>query len=254
MGGAASGKYTVKSCGNAHAWCRVCRPEQIAKLSKPKPPPKPGMPPCRKCGRCDYCLGLTAPEGMKVCRDCRETKPLTAFSRRNDTGGYRNQCMKCHNGGMEIARCEGCGTKFGRWSDGRTLCEKCRPPLTKPCARCGTEFTGSMDQRRYCSAECRVAAFKEKRNAAHKSHRLKALQAYGGPVPACACCGERELLFLALDHVNGGGVQQRTDLGGGGYWNWLRKNNYPEGFRVLCHNCNHGRYLNGGTCPHEAAR
>lgn len=251
MGGAASGKYAVKSCGKAHAWCKVCRPEQLEKLRKPKPPPRPGTPPCRNCGRCDTCLGLVAPEGMKVCRKCGEIKPIGAFARRTDVRTVRNQCMKCRNGGQEVARCEGCGTTFGRWSDGRKLCAKCRPPLKKPCARCGTEFAGSMDQRRYCSPGCRDAAFKDKRNAAHKALRVEILRAYGGPEPACVCCGEAGLLFLALDHVNGGGGSQRRQLGGGGYYAWLRKNNYPEGFRVLCHNCNMGRQLNGGVCPHE---
>lgn len=250
MGGAASGKYTVKSCGNAHAWCSKCRPEQIAKLRKPKPPPKPGMPPCRKCGSCDYCLGLAAPEGMKICRKCRETKPVAAFAKRKDVGTYRNQCMKCSNSRQQTTRCEECGRKFGRWSDGRTLCAQCRPPLTKPCARCGTPFAGSMDQRRYCSPECRDAAFKDKRDEARRDLRLAALQAYGGPEPACNCCGETIPQFLALDHINGGGHKQRKELGGGGYWTWLRRNGYPPGFQILCHNCNFGRQINGGVCPH----
>jgi hypothetical protein len=35
---------------------------------------------------------------------------------------------------------------------------------------------------------------------------------------------------------------------------WRRcgqKHGYPEGFQVLCMNCNWGRYRNGGVCPHE---
>lgn len=254
MGGAASGKFTVKSCGKAHAWCGVCRPEQAAAQRKAPAPPKVYVRPCRNCGRCDACLGLNAPEGMKVCRKCREAKPFSAFARRNDTGGYRNECMKCRNGHMKAARCEKCGHWFPRHADHRTLCGKCRPPLTKPCARCGTEFTGSMGQRRYCSPECRDAALKEKVTAARRSQRMEALLAYSpSGTPACECCGESTLTFLALDHVNGGGGKQHKELGGGGYYTWLRRNNYPEGFRVLCHNCNMGRQLNGGTCPHVEA-
>jgi hypothetical protein len=111
-----------------------------------------------------------------------------------------------------------------------------------------------MDQRRYCSPECRAAALKDQRDAVRKAQRLEALRAYsGGGEPACACCGESILLFLALDHVNGGGYQQHRELGGGGFYSWLRKNNYPEGFQLLCHNCNFGRQLNGGVCPHVGA-
>lgn len=252
MPGASSGNYNVKSCGKAHAWCTECRPEMAAALRKPKPPRKEHDKPCRNCGRCDTCLGLTAPEGMKVCRDCRETKPLSAFARRNDTGGYRNQCMQCRNGGMTSPRCEGCGKPFARLgSTERTLCAACRPSLTKSCARCGKEFVGSMEQRRYCSPDCRDATLDEQRKEARRKRRLEALQAYGGEIPQCVCCGEGTLLFLALDHINGGGHAQRKETGGGGFYNWLRRHNYPAGFRVLCHNCNLGRQLNGGTCPHQ---
>ncbi|WP_405676799.1 hypothetical protein OG292_19350 [Streptomyces sp. NBC_01511] len=65
------------------------------------------------------------------------------------------------------------------------------------------------------------------------------------------CCGEQKPSFLALDHIDGGGHRQRKETGGGGFWIWLHRNNYPAGFRVLCHNCNFGRQLNGGICPHE---
>lgn len=251
MGGASSGKYIVKSCGKAHAWCTECRPETAAALRKPKPPRKEHDKPCRNCGRCDTCLGLAAPEGMKVCRQCREAKALTAFARRNDTGGYRNQCMNCRNGGMATARCTGCNKQFSRHNEVRTLCASCRPALTKPCAACGKEFVGSMEQRRYCSPECRDTALTTQRREAHRKMRLKALQAYGGETPQCACCGEETPIFLALDHINGGGHAQRKETGGGGFWAWLRRHNYPAGFRILCHNCNFGRQLNGGTCPHQ---
>ena len=108
-----------------------------------------------------------------------------------------------------------------------------------------------MEQRRYCSPECRDATLYEQRKAAHRKMRMAALRAYGGETPACVCCGESTLIFLALDHINGGGGAQRKETGGGGFWLWLRRHNYPAGFRILCHNCNFGRQINGGTCPHQ---
>jgi hypothetical protein len=251
MPGAASGKFTVKSCGNAHAWCAECRPAQAVAQRKPKPPRKEHDKPCRNCGRCDACLGIEAPEGMKACRQCREAKPLAAFSRRNDTGGYRNQCMACRNGEMTTIRCASCNKQFQHRGGTRTLCAACRPPVTKPCARCGKEFVGSMEQRRYCSPECRDATLDEQRKEAHRKQRLAALRAYSSETPACVCCGEQMLVFLSLDHINGGGGKQRKETGGGGFYTWLRRHNYPAGFQVLCHNCNLGRQINGGTCPHQ---
>lgn len=74
---------------------------------------------------------------------------------------------------------------------------------------------------------------------------------YGGYI--CVCCGEKEKVFLTIDHINGGGIEHRRNISGGakGIYRWLRKNNYPKGFRVLCYNCNCGRSRNNGICPHE---
>jgi hypothetical protein len=65
---------------------------------------------------------------------------------------------------------------------------------------------------------------------------------YSEGTPVCKECGETDLEVLTIDHVNGGGCQHRKSIGvkGGGstFYRWLRKNNYPEGFQVLCFNCN----------------
>ena len=34
-------------------------------------------------------------------------------------------------------------------------------------------------------------------------------------------------------------------------YEWIKRNNYPDGFQVLCWNCNSGKGANGGICPHE---
>lgn len=83
--------------------------------------------------------------------------------------------------------------------------------------------------------------------------RLEVLRAYGGDNPACACCGEAKLEFLAIDHVNGGGGLHRREIGHSGLYTWLKREGFPSGFRVLCHNCNHaiGVY---GYCPHQEHR
>jgi len=92
----------------------------------------------------------------------------------------------------------------------------------------------------------------------HKSLRLAYLKAaikhYGGK---CECCGEDDILFLTLDHVNNDGADWRRKMGkkfaGWGFYKWLVDNNFPEDqkLRVLCFNCNCGRERNGGVCPHK---
>lgn len=81
-----------------------------------------------------------------------------------------------------------------------------------------------------------------------------AIVAYGGY--RCACCGETEPMFLTIDHINSDGKRQRRQLGAGSnkFYDWLRANNYPPGYQVLCSNCNFGRYRNGGICPHARHR
>ena len=54
----------------------------------------------------------------------------------------------------------------------------------------------------------------------------------------CSCCGEREAAFLTIDHINGGGRAHRKALGAPNIYTWLIRNDYPEGYRILCFNCN----------------
>lgn len=80
------------------------------------------------------------------------------------------------------------------------------------------------------------------------------LSYYSGGKPRCSCpgCNETEINRLCMDHVNGGGRNHREkeNLAGSKIYRWLMKNNFPPGYRVLCHNCNSslGYY---GYCPHN---
>ena len=78
------------------------------------------------------------------------------------------------------------------------------------------------------------------------SLRKIAIQKYGGK---CACCGEKENVFLCIDHINGEGRKHRKSMTFANIYEWLRKNKYPEGFQVLCYNCNNAKRF--GICPHK---
>jgi transposase-like protein len=86
--------------------------------------------------------------------------------------------------------------------------------------------------------------------AYHRKLRLAAIKAYGGPI--CVCCGEKEETFLVIDHIDGGGNQHRKRIGMSGFslYQWLKKHDYPEGFQILCQNCNWGKHVHG-ICPHK---
>ncbi len=77
--------------------------------------------------------------------------------------------------------------------------------------------------------------------------RDEAFAAYGGAV--CACCGETNVGFLTLDHMNGGGKQDRKQAPGY-FYQELKRRRFPSGYQVLCMNCNWGRRLTG-RCPHK---
>lgn len=75
---------------------------------------------------------------------------------------------------------------------------------------------------------------------------------YGNGDPRCACCNMSGVEFLALDHKDGGGHKHRKEVGSGPvFYRWIVKNNYPDIFRILCHNCNQSLGYHG-LCPHSA--
>jgi hypothetical protein len=141
---------------------------------------------------------------------------------------------------------------------------------TKSCTKCGETFPLSEFHRYrnghkwWCKTCCREYLKEWKQGDAsleyrerhklrqrerHQEQKREAMDAYGG---VCACCGEAELVFLAIDHVNDDGAQHRRDSGmgrGPRAYRWLRDQGYPEGFQVLCHNCNYAKHR--GICPHQ---
>lgn len=85
--------------------------------------------------------------------------------------------------------------------------------------------------------------------------KIWAFEAYGGAV--CNCCGERRLEFLSLDHVFNDGFKDHKHkngrYAGAAFYSRLRKLRYPDKnrYQVLCMNCNFGKKINNGVCPHK---
>lgn len=72
-----------------------------------------------------------------------------------------------------------------------------------------------------------------------EQRKLEVFTHYSGSPPKCATCGETDITILTIDHINNDGAKHRRIQGTGTrFYNWLKKNNYPTGFQVLCHNCN----------------
>jgi len=88
--------------------------------------------------------------------------------------------------------------------------------------------------------------------------RILAFEHYGGPNYKCACCPESEFSFLTIDHNEGKGNSEREKLfgnksvAGHHFYRKLRGLGFPDGYQVLCMNCQVGRRDNiDNVCPHK---
>lgn len=123
--------------------------------------------------------------------------------------------------------CSHCG-QFPRMSQTNPLCQYCHLTRVQQWRAVNEERTKEL---------ARQSALKS-----YRARRARVVAAYGGQ---CVDCGEKELAFLVIDHVNGSGREHRRSIGTSGpaFYRWLEKNNHPSGFAVCCHNCNWRRWL-----------
>jgi hypothetical protein len=120
-----------------------------------------------------------------------------------------------------------------RWGFQYT-CRECKPNLLRKAYKANPQKRRQNERRRY------------------ETLRRVVLSHYSHGEPRCACCGESIVEFLCIDHINGcTGIPRRApQRSSWGLYRWLRRNGYPEGFRVLCHNCN-SAFARYGFCPHH---
>lgn len=143
-------------------------------------------------------------------------------------------------------------------------CGKQSRPNRSSCAACCSfqktwrrNMTSETKQRYACVtkrwADSRREQLRQKgrdKNAALKS---EVVRHYGDK---CVCCGESNIVFLTIDHIFGGGLAHRRQLGKGkaisstGFYHWLKKTQFPAGFQVMCFNCNCAKRA-GDVCPHK---
>lgn len=133
-----------------------------------------------------------------------------------------------------------------RWHDKQRAVGRCacgREPISgkKSCARCLERVSKWQEE----NGDKVKSTARSRREAI----RTKVITGYGGQ---CACCGEAEPMFLSIDHINNDGKSDPR-RGGDRLYRWLIEQGYPAGYQLLCRNCNWGKHVNGGNCPHKAA-
>lgn len=220
---------------------------------------------CRPCHSLDM---------RKVSRDYRKSLRYEAIRR------YGGRCECCSESRQEFLAIDhpnggGCRErkselyppngiagwlKKSGWPTGaaRVLCHNCNASVGRygycPHRSATSVFTEAPPPLAGLSGEALAQARRKWVNRSNYNLKLATLGAYGG---SCRCCGEGRPEFLSIDHIDGGGNQERSRLGilpGYGTYRHLRKSGYPPGYQVLCENCNLAKSFYGrGCCPHRKA-
>lgn len=191
-------------------------------------------------GLCTTCKKNKVKPGYYLCELCR--KKNSELRRRHGTILFAAKkcriCKKKHR--TQWYHCPECLEKRRRTHKkllARGECPGCRQPSGKNTV--------------YCK-EC-LGVYAAKNRERLRNQKLEAFEQYGGC--RCACCGETNEVFLNIDHIDGGGAKHRRQgiFGGNHLVRYLKRNNWPKGYQVLCFNCNYGKYR-FGVCPHEKPR
>ena len=173
---------------------------------------------CKKCGIEKTDGDFFEPESGKP-QKCKECVGLAIADKDMGPGKY---CSKC--GRFDV---------FVRFSRHQSWCNDCHGKYVK-----------TWRQKNYDKFYLGVA----KQNL---KTRKEVLEHYSGGAPFCVCCGVTEYQFLTIEHKDGGGSIHRKTLKRHGvhFLRWLKNQGYPEGYEVLCFNCNYalGSF---GQCPH----
>lgn len=186
--------------------------------------------------------------------DARERSTL-----RRETLRAAGLCIQCGKNPPvhPVQKCQVCRDQFTARRNKKKLeqphlcinCKRVKEPTDKlTCTTCKTRAREHKIAKRKKDKLCsRCVARKplpgklvcETCRVTHKKIRVTlkdaTYQKYGGYI--CKWCGITDPLVLNVDHINNDGYLHRRHSGFNVY-GWVKKNNYPPGFQILCRNCN----------------
>ena len=148
--------------------------------------------------------------------------------------------------------CVICGKKFRVIRTNLKHLDKSR--TMKTCSKECCKIRNSQNHKNW--EKLHPQRIKDRAKEYHQNLKFSVMAIYSEGQPKCACCGTTWIEFLSIDHINNDGAKHRRELYGNrircGYdfYKWLKDNDFPEGFRVLCMSCNHS-YGHFGYCPHN---
>ena len=197
---------------------------------------------------CNECYQWAQDNKVKYCSDCELWLPTSRFGKRGIT--LKSRCISCSTQYQDKRRRQ-------IVSEDHSICCCCASHKVKPgyrvCERC---FTNSVEYKKQmleqnpnlchvCYAQDAVKGVKCGRChslevARRSKDREQVFAVYGDK---CVHCGETNIAFLTVDHVNNDGAEHRRSIKNGNLRIWLRKNNFPDGFQILCNNCNWLKFI-----------
>mgnify|MGYP001576720454 CR=1 FL=1 len=83
------------------------------------------------------------------------------------------------------------------------------------------------------------------------AYKVIVLTHYSHGKPTCTCCTCDLIEYLTIDHIQGLKSQIHRAEAKRHIWAWLIKNDFPEGFQVLCTLCNSSKNKHGECVYHK---
>lgn len=121
-------------------------------------------------------------------------------------------------------------------------CRNCAVVLTQE--NCEPSMLAAQGKVGYICKPC----LKQYRSQKYRKNKKLIIEKLGNK---CACCGEDRIETLTIDHIYGGGIQEKKEFRGEQF---LRKlliqENLTEKYQCLCFNCNYAKGF-FGVCPHQ---
>lgn len=200
-------------------------------------------------------------EETKRCPSCGETKPRTFeffYHNSRTVSGFTVYCRKCTNAKYALIRYAVTERSKEKVRDG-TVTEK-------RCPTCGETkaldaFYGHRGNTYGKTALCKIcldakqkaramarkeAGLPHVQSERRRAFRMRVLCHYsGGETPFCACCHTTYLPHLTMDHINGGGAEDRKTKSSSTLYQRICEAGFPPEFQILCWSCNMAKFQLG---------
>lgn len=180
---------------------------------------------------------------MKLCNKCNTAKDNSDFgSNKRNTDGLQRYCKKCL---LDYRRNN--KERFKNYD--KQKYEKHSEKIKERQRQARANNPDKFADRDRAYRENNLQRLQQYDASRTRDFKQKIFSRYGD---RCECCGESYFEFLTIDHIGGGGNTHRKEVGyGQRFYRWLKENDYPDGFRILCMNCNFSLGLKG-YCPHKS--